>query len=82
MQTLKEYLSGLPVADREQLAQRCETTYGHLRNVAYGLKSAGEKLCINLDRESGGAVRCEGLRPDVDWAYLRSTPSVKEATHG
>lgn len=29
--------------------------------------------CIEIERASGGAVRCEDLRPDVDWAYLRAT---------
>jgi DNA-binding transcriptional regulator YdaS (Cro superfamily) len=28
--------------------------------------------CPVIERETGGAVRCEELRPDVDWAYLRN----------
>lgn len=28
--------------------------------------------CIDLERLSGGNVRCEQMRPDVDWAYLRN----------
>jgi DNA-binding transcriptional regulator YdaS (Cro superfamily) len=27
--------------------------------------------CPAIERHSKGAVRCEDLRPDVDWAYLR-----------
>ena len=29
--------------------------------------------CIEIERATNGAVRCEDLRPDVDWAYLRGT---------
>lgn len=29
--------------------------------------------CPAIERATKGAVRCEDLRPDVDWAYLRNT---------
>lgn len=29
--------------------------------------------CPRIERLTGGQVRCEDLRPDVDWAYLRAT---------
>lgn len=29
--------------------------------------------CPAIERATGGVVRCEDLRPDVDWAYLRAT---------
>lgn len=29
--------------------------------------------CPSIERATKGAVRCEDLRPDVDWAYLRAT---------
>lgn len=68
--TLKDFFRSMPVSDREAFAERCDTTVGHLRNVAYGLRPCGESLAINIDRESRGEVRCDELRPDVDWAYL------------
>lgn len=80
MSTLKDYLSGLSVTERAAFAVRCGTTYGHLRNVAYGQKPAGEKLCILVERESAGLVRCESLRSDVPWDVLRQ--SHAEAAHG
>ena len=69
----------MPTSAREAFAMRCGTTYGHLRNVAYGSKTCAESLAINVDRESHGAVRCEDLRPDVDWAYLRRSARRKVA---
>ena len=30
-------------------------------------------VCPAIERATKGAVRCEDLRPDVDWGYLRGT---------
>lgn len=46
--------------------------------------------CPAIERLTNGTVRCEELRPDVDWAYLRlqATPAnepwdgVTERRHG
>lgn len=74
---LKQYLSTLTLKQRDALAERCGTSAGHLRNVSYGYRSCGESLAIALERESGGSVTCEELRPDVDWSVLRGRPRVQ-----
>lgn len=76
--TLLDLWRTLSKGDRENFAERCGTTANHLRNVAYRLKPCGEALCINIERESGGKVRCETLRPDVDWGYLRTAGDVDQ----
>lgn len=73
METFKDFFISLSAIDRGAFASRCRTSKAHLTNIAYGLKTCGERLAIDIERESGGAVRCETLRPDVDWAYLRGT---------
>ena len=75
---LKTYFLSLKADARADLAARCGTTLGHLRNVAYG-RVCGESLAINLERESGGLVSCEEMRPDVDWAFLRGTRCTPSA---
>lgn len=83
MDKLLAYLNGLTKAERSALAIRCETSEGYLRKAISKGQRLGERLCINLERESGRAIRCEELRPDVDWAYLRATqPPSQEAAHG
>lgn len=72
---LKTYWLALPVSERAAFATSCGTSLSHLKNVAYG-KLCGEALAIAIDRESGGVVRCESLRPDVDFPYLRSKPQA------
>ena len=78
MDKLLTYLNGLPKADRQGFVARCETSEGYLRKAISKGQRLGESLCINIDRESSGAVRCEDLRPEVDWAYLRNVSASPE----
>ncbi len=38
-----------------------------------GAREVPAERCPVIERATNGAVRCEDLRPDVDWAYLRAT---------
>lgn len=45
---------------------------------AHGKKQVPAERCPAIERATGGRVRCEDLRPDVDWAILRrGQPKVK-----
>jgi DNA-binding transcriptional regulator YdaS (Cro superfamily) len=37
-------------------------------------------LCISVEKLTEGRVRCEELRPDVDWAYLRTAAAAHGAS--
>lgn len=39
----------------------------------WGKSRVPAEFCPAIERETKGAVTCEDLRPDVDWAYLRGT---------
>lgn len=69
----KTYFMGIPVDQREAFAKRCGTSKQHMLNIAYCGRKPNESLCINIERESNGHIRCEEMRPDVDWHYLRQT---------
>ncbi|MCW3583960.1 transcriptional regulator [Burkholderia cenocepacia] len=66
MEKLKSFLAAASKVERESFASRCGTTPAFLRNVIYGTRRAGEKLCVAIERESGGAITRRDLRPD-DW---------------
>ena len=36
-------------------------------------KGIHAERCPSIERATGGAVTCEELRPDVDWAVLRNS---------
>lgn len=76
MEKLRIYLNGLPKDQRLGFCLRCGTTENYLRKAISVKQVIGSDLCIAIDRESGGTVTCEDIRPDVDWAYLRASKSV------
>jgi DNA-binding transcriptional regulator YdaS (Cro superfamily) len=79
MDKLKSFFAGIPRADRDLFAARCGTTAAFLRNVIYGQRKAGEKLCVAIERESGGRVTRRDLRPD-DWHQI--WPELAEPAQG
>jgi DNA-binding transcriptional regulator YdaS (Cro superfamily) len=46
---------------------------GHVQTVNNWISRGNvpAEHCPAIERVTGGAVRCEDLRPDVDWAVLR-----------
>lgn len=73
MESLRTYLNSLSRAEQESYAARCGTTVGYLRKALSTKERIAESTVIALDRESGGCVLVEDVRPDVDWAYLRNS---------
>jgi DNA-binding transcriptional regulator YdaS (Cro superfamily) len=71
MQEILEYLRSLSPPEREAFAERCHTSVGYLRKAVSTKQQLGVELCIHLDRESGGVLKCERLFPGLDWEYLR-----------
>lgn len=74
---LKSYLSTLSLKERAAFAARVGTSAGHLRNMSYGYRTCAETLAIDIERETGGAVTCEELCPNADWAYVRGTRATR-----
>lgn len=72
METLRRYLNSLSTDEQKAFARRCNTSIGYLRNAISTGKNLGDGLAIAIERESDRQVRCEEIRPDVDWAYLRN----------
>ena len=70
---LRAYLNSLPLDAQRDFARRCGTTLGYLRKAITRKQRHDVVLCIAIERESGRKVRCEDLRPDADWAYVRGT---------
>jgi DNA-binding transcriptional regulator YdaS (Cro superfamily) len=68
IRTLRRWL--LPQPDRP--SPLYVNTRGVLQLGAYVVPPPA---CVAIERESGGLVRCEDLRPDRDRAYLRGAAS-------
>lgn len=42
-----------------------------------GKRQVPAERCPQIEAATGGLVRCEDLRPDVQWSVLRNTPSAE-----
>lgn len=49
-----------------------QTVYNWLKR-----QNVPAERCPAIERATGGVVRCEDLRPDVDWAVLRGTVTAE-----
>lgn len=78
-QDLLDLMNGMTTEQQFFFAKRCSTTAGHIRNIAHGHSPCGEKLAIDIERETEGKIKVEALRPDVDWAYIRGTARRRAA---
>ena len=46
---------------------------------ANGVRQVPAERCPAIERATGGAVRCEDLRPDVEWGVLRGETTTEAA---
>lgn len=59
-------LLGGPVSAARRLdVERYQTVQSWTRN------RIPAEYCPSIERELNGQIKCEEMRPDVDWAYLR-----------
>lgn len=70
---LKIYLSKLERGGVSRLANKLGISASYLSQLASGAASISTERAVEIEKATGGAVRCEDLRPDFDWAYLRSS---------
>jgi DNA-binding transcriptional regulator YdaS (Cro superfamily) len=75
---LKSYLRPMSLEARQAFAKRCGTSRGHLQNICYGKKCAAE-LAVAIERESGGDVTRQELRPKDYWQVWPELPAPKPA---
>lgn len=73
MDKLLQYLNSLSKDARTTFCGSCGTSEGYLRKAVSKSQQLGGDLCILIERESKSAVRCEDLRPDADWAFIRAS---------
>jgi DNA-binding transcriptional regulator YdaS (Cro superfamily) len=71
--TLNDYLKTLKtVEQRHDFAKQCGTSLAYLRR--FTMKTPNRRpsagLCAAIERHSGGAVKRETLRPDIDWTLF------------
>ena len=73
METFRTYFKALTKDERQALADKVGTSVAYLWQIAYKQRRCNESMAIEIEKASDRAVLVEDLRPDVDWAYVRSS---------
>ena len=61
-----------------ELARTLGVSAAVVSTWASGARPIPPERCPSIERATAGAVTCEELRPDVDWAVLRGQPARQQ----
>jgi len=67
---LREYLSKAGAGTA--LAKKLDISPVLVSQWCNGVRRVPAERCPDIERATGGSVRCEDLRPEIDWAVLRT----------
>ncbi len=60
------------IGSQAALARLIGVTPPTVNQWVSGHRQVPAERCPQIEKATLGAVKCEELRPDIDWAYLRS----------
>lgn len=66
----------LIVGGQASLAELIGVSPSVVNQWIMGRRPIPAERCIGIEKVTGGYVRCEDLRPDVGWSYLRGTDPI------
>ena len=61
------------VGGQSEMAKRLGISPPTVNQWINGPRKIPARRCPEIEKVTSGVVRCEELRPDVDWSYLRGT---------
>jgi DNA-binding transcriptional regulator YdaS (Cro superfamily) len=67
------------IGSQAELARRLDVSTSMISQWCTGARPLPLDSAIAIERETGGAVTVEELRPDVDWKVIRGKPAVDKA---
>lgn len=68
---LTDYLNQNYRGRKAEFAARVPVACQYLSQIASGFRLPSERVSIQIEMASGGEVKKEELRPDVDWSLYR-----------
>jgi DNA-binding transcriptional regulator YdaS (Cro superfamily) len=69
------------IGSMQKLADILEVTKGAVSQWKDPDRRVPAEHCPIIERLTSGEVKCEELRPDVDWAYLRASHQEEIPCH-
>ncbi len=82
MKQLTEYLKTLPSNEREAFARKCGTSEGYMRKCVSEGRVLNPFVCNAIERETGGLITRQQLRPDDYWLAWPDLPAPQIPANG
>lgn len=79
MDKLIAFLEKQPIGYKASLSKAMGRHPSYFSRQLAGDRAFTAADCIAIEKFTQGAVRCEDVLPDVDWAYLRTARSEAAA---
>ncbi len=73
------FKNGLGAGGVTGLAKALGVTPPTVSQWKKGVRQVPADRCPDIERTTSGRIRCEDLRPDVDWEYLRGTAKSEQS---
>jgi DNA-binding transcriptional regulator YdaS (Cro superfamily) len=65
------------IGSLKALANELKVTKGAIGQWKIPNRRVPAEHCPTIERLTNGQVRCENLRPDIEWSYLRATAAAQ-----
>lgn len=75
---LSDYFESQPRGTAIRLTKAIGAFSSDMSSWSMGKRPVPAERCPTIERATGGLVRCEDLRPDVEWYVLRNTPELAQ----
>lgn len=62
---MRAYLNSITPEERENVAERCDTSVDYFWQIAGKHRNPSTKLAMKIEKHTGGKVTRHDLRPDV-----------------
>lgn len=68
---LKMYFAAYP-GSRKRMLTELDISQSYMSQLVHGHTSISVFRATQIERLTDGKVKCEELRPDIDWSFLRN----------
>ncbi len=71
MKKLLTYINSLTLEQQMEFEKDGGISIKYIRKAASTGQRLGAEYCIRIEKATLRKIRCEALRPDIDWEFLR-----------
>ncbi len=72
MEKLLSYINRLDLKQRKSFEEHGGVSIRYIRKASSTGQRLSAEYCIAIEKATDREIKCEEIRPDIDWKYIRS----------